>query len=218
MLEAVIFDMDGVLADTEPLHFEAYRRTFEAHGVSFTKYDHNKFWVAGGGGLDSFLKANDSIKLLRTDIYFEKSRFFTELVRSQNVRVDSTCSLVLQLKEKFKLALCTNSSQSAMAEILKNIGLSGAFSVILTKDDVATGKPSPDIFLKASKLMCVNPENCIVIEDARKGIVAALKANMPVIIYNIKLDQFTSVRRDLQIPCAMVNEDSIMEIHKGASA
>jgi len=176
---AVIWDMDGVIADTAPYHFKAWQHVFQKRGVNFTEADFRR----------NFGQRNDTIarKVLGEDlsasevdaITSEKEKNYRHRVKQNIKPLPGAVALIKSLKEHgFSLALASSAPTENIQLILKGLDISDCFHAIVWGREVAESKPSPHGFLLAAKKLGVVPKNCIVIEDAVAGVTAAKRADM----------------------------------------
>ncbi|AIY87081.1 MULTISPECIES: HAD family phosphatase [unclassified Thermotoga] len=178
-MEAVIFDMDGVLMDTEPLYFEAYRRVAESYGKPYTEDLHRRIMgVPEREGLPilmEVLKIEDSLENFRKRVHEEKKCVFSELLK-ENPGVREALEFV---KSKgIKLALATSTPQREALERLKRLDLEKYFDVMVFGDQVKNGKPDPEIYLLVLERLNVVPEKVVVFEDSKSGVEAAKSAGI----------------------------------------
>lgn len=178
MLEAVIFDMDGVITDTVPLHYKAWHKMFTSHGYhfDFTVYKEKVDGKPRIKGISSVaINANEEMLQKMAE---EKQNYFLELIELEPPKIfDDTIALINDLKNNnIKIAVASSSKNTK--RILEKLGIYNLFNTVVTGYDFKHGKPNPEIFLIAAKRMNINPKYCIVIEDAIEGINAGLNANM----------------------------------------
>ena len=180
--KAVIFDMDGVLVDSESSHEQAYLDVVNAlgygdnHGLRFTDYL----------GRSDDLLWRDFIALHHPPQTFEellalKTQRVVEIIRRDQPLFEGVPELVKELAGKYRLALASGSERAIVEEVLAMRGLRRFFSATISGSDIKHGKPDPEIFLRAACLLGVAPADCCVIEDSKPGVAAALAAGMPVI-------------------------------------
>ena len=175
---AVIFDMDGLVLDTEPTYFLAWQQAASAMG-----YDLSEQFCLSLSGLHY---KDVELKLLEncgTDFNLQafnhlSGEFWRKHVNANGIKTKHgfTGLLNLLIQQKIPYCLATNSLAVNALECLELAGIKDVFPIIVTRDHVQQGKPEPDIFLKAAELMQVNISRCLVIEDSHAGIEAASRA------------------------------------------
>ena len=178
--KAIIFDLDGTLADTMPLHYKASQEICNAYDFDFP-LDYF-LQEAGRPTVDVFI---DLMKILNTGLdgkllALKKEKRFLELLPSVNV-IEEVFAVAKKFHGIIPLAIGSGGQKTAVLETLGALGITHLFDAIVTADDVLKHKPFPDTFLKAATLMGVTPEECIVFEDGPPGIEAAITAKMDVI-------------------------------------
>jgi HAD superfamily hydrolase (TIGR01509 family) len=180
--EAVVFDCDGTLVDSMPAHFEAWCEALAIHGADGIFKEDVFFAMGGRPTLDIVVELNDEygLKLDPAAVAFAKREAF--LKRLGMVRlIDEVAEFARSLRGKVPMAIATGGSRMVIEKTLQIVGISDWFDEVVTADDVAEGKPAPDIFLKAAKLLGVPAHKCLALEDAPAGILAAQRAGMQVI-------------------------------------
>lgn len=181
MIKAVIFDVDGVLLDTVPYHFQAWKKLFESQGKSFSMNDYllRVNGVPRHVGIKNILtKASDEeLNMLA----LQKQTYFLELVTQNPPQpLDGIIMLLRKLKTKKYILAAASSSKNAPM-LLKKAKLARFFSTVVGGNDFKLPKPHPDLFLTASNRLNIAPYHCIVIEDATIGIQAGKNAGMKTI-------------------------------------
>jgi beta-phosphoglucomutase family hydrolase len=178
-LEAVIWDMDGVLADTAPHHLHAWRETFANRGISFTKADFMRgFGVRNDVIIRSVLGAKTTDAEIET-IAREKEATFRRIIGKGIKPLPGALELLRQLHDRgIKMAIASSTVIENIRLIVGSLGIENYFKTVITGHDVTEGKPSPQVFLKAAQELGVNPANSIVFEDAVAGVKAAKSAGM----------------------------------------
>lgn len=177
MLQAILFDLDGLLTDTERLHCRAYQQVLSQRGISLTQEDYAEIWIRTGRGIIDLCKLK-GIADDPTDLRLKKSIIYHQLVRAELQPMAGAMALLNHIAGKKKLALATASWSDAANCVIDTLGIRHFFNVIVTGSDVQRAKPHPDIFLLAAQRLGISPDECIVIEDAEKGILAAHAAGM----------------------------------------
>jgi HAD superfamily hydrolase (TIGR01549 family) len=180
--EAIIFDMDGVIVDSEPRHERAFREVFqeigygETHGIEFAEYygrSDRALWV-------DFIEKHKPAHTLE-QLSEWKQRRFLEMIRLEQPIFADLPDLVQRLALQYRLGLASGSFHPVIDVVLSMKGLRQYFPVVVSVQDVAHGKPAPDVFLRAAELLGVRAERCCVIEDAAAGVEAGRAAGMKVI-------------------------------------
>jgi beta-phosphoglucomutase family hydrolase len=180
--KAVIWDMDGVIADTAPYHFRAWREVFRRRGARYTEDDFRR----------NFGKRNDAIirNVLGSEISSgeieaiaaEKEEFFRHRAGSRIKPLPGAIELMQALEEhSFSQAMGSSAPLENIELVTRELGIVGFFRVIVSGREVTEGKPNPQVFLLAAQRMGVKPQDCVVIEDALAGVSAAKRAGMPCI-------------------------------------
>lgn len=179
---AIIFDMDGVIIDSEPRHERAFVDVFaqmgygQTHGIEFEKYlgrSDRAVWV------DFIAKHNPKWTL--DELTAWKQNHLIEIIRREQPIFDGLPELVSNLAGRYRLAVASGSVHPVIEEVLAMKSLRQFFPVVVSVQDVANGKPAPDIFLRAAELLGVAPAKCCVIEDSAAGVTAARAAGMTAI-------------------------------------
>jgi len=178
-LEAVIWDMDGVIADTAPYHFKAWQEVLQKRGVNFTEEDFKRNF---GQRNDTIIRntISESMSPSEVDaIASEKEENYRRKV-AQNVKpLPGAIELIRSLEEHgVKMAIASSAPMENIQLVTRGLGISNCFQVIVWGREVTEGKPSPQGFLLAAKKLEVEPKNCVVIEDAVAGVAAAKRAGM----------------------------------------
>lgn len=177
--KAVIWDMDGVIADTAPYHFKAWREAFKAKGKNFTEDDFRKTF---GQRNDNIIRMilGEGVTLEEIDaIAVEKEKGFRRYIGRNVKPFPGVLELMKSLSEAgFKLALATSTPRENVRLIITGLGIDKYFKAIVADEDVTRGKPDPQVFLIAAERLGVKPGSCVVIEDAVAGVTAAKRAGM----------------------------------------
>jgi len=180
--KAVIWDMDGVIADTGPYHYKAWRSVFKKRGVDLTE---EGFRSRFGQRNDTIIRGNLGEHVSQSEIEViatEKEEDFRNLVRQQVKPLPGAVELVRSLPEHgFKIAVASSAPIENIMLVIESLGIDDCFHAIVSGRDVTEGKPSPQGFLLAAQRLGVEPEDCIVIEDAVAGIAAGKSGGMSCI-------------------------------------
>ena len=183
-MNCVIFDMDGVIVDSEIIHQKCEREIFDILGVPVSQEQHSS--MVGRTDEDMWSQISDWYALpvsVEKAIRMKKSLYLQYLEDDGSMKtVPYVTELIEDLyRDGFLLALASSSSRIQIDHVLDKFRLRKFFNVIVSGDDVKEGKPHPGIFLKVTAILGINPESCIVIEDSENGVSAAKAANMKCI-------------------------------------
>ena len=197
---AVIFDMDGVLADTEPINEQALAAVLARRGASLTEEEYRG--TVGQSNDTSWAWMIERFGLTDTAAVLEQE-YECELLPMVSAGVVPSAGVVELVGELrasgIRLAVASSSPRVAVGAVLGALGLTRAFDVVVTGEDVAAGKPSPDIFRLASERLGVTPAECLVIEDSPHGIEAAHRAGMSSVAVKTRYIPRDALRADLVI-------------------
>jgi beta-phosphoglucomutase family hydrolase len=181
-LEAVLWDLDGVIADTARYHYLAWQEIFRERGVNFTWPDFMKLF---GRRHDTIIRFALGDKLTPEEfdaITERKQSTYRRLVAANIVPLPGAIDLMKKLKKHgIKSAIASSAVPENIDVILGGLGIESYFQAIAWGTEVKEGKPSPEIFLRAAEKLGVKPADCAVIEDAIAGVAAAKKAGMKCI-------------------------------------
>ena len=167
-----IFDLDGVLVDTVPLHFRAWKRVFEARGIAFDEDDYLER-VDGRTQREGARAMMPDADEREVEAAAErKQALFAEALRGGLRAFDSSVALVHRLADA-GIRLAVASGGADIAPVLERIGIAHRLGAVVGGADVARGKPHPETFLAAARALRLDPGDCIVFEDAVAGVRAA---------------------------------------------
>ena len=183
--KAIIFDLDGVIVDTAKYHFIAWQEVARQLGINFTKKDNELLkGVSRVKSLDIILKlGNKSLNKTEKDAILEaKNQHYLELIAQMNEdeMLPGIKELLWDLKQK-NIPFALGSASKNARRILEALNITDWFTAIVDGNDVSKAKPDPEVFLIAAKRLGMQPKNCIVVEDAQAGILAAKRAGMKAI-------------------------------------
>jgi HAD superfamily hydrolase (TIGR01509 family) len=177
MIRALLFDLDGLLTDTERLHMASYQECFGEFGVEISEKFYTEHWIRLGLGVDAFC-ALQQLPHEPAVMRSKKREIYHRLVREQAVLMPGARDVLERFTGRMKMALVTSSHHHSMAAVLSAVGVGHYFDVLITGDDVVQTKPDPAGFLLAADRLGVTAAECLVLEDAEKGILAADAAGM----------------------------------------
>jgi HAD superfamily hydrolase (TIGR01509 family) len=179
---AIIFDMDGVIVDSEPLHQKAFETLFEElgrkldHGIVFHEY----YGRSDGALLRDFIGKHKLPNELE-DLAARKLKYFLGYLRERRPVFKELHALVPELAKRYKLAVATSSTHHAADVVMEISGLGPHFNLIVAREDVRFPKPDPEVYFTTARKLGVRPSACCVIEDSIHGIQAAKMAGMTCI-------------------------------------
>ena len=178
---AVIFDLDGVLADSEPWWNQIDAKLLAEYGISYRgEYHRNVLGVSYRLAVE-FYKNAFHISASVEELMRRRGEIATDFFANRVDLFPIAKTTLEQLREmKLPLAVATSSVSASARPLLDRTGIRSLFSVVITGDEVQQGKPHPDIYLRAAEKLGISPEACLVIEDSHAGIAAGKAANMRV--------------------------------------
>ena len=178
---AVIFDLDGVLADSEPWWNQIDAKLLAEYGVSYRgEYHRNVLGVSYRLAVE-FYKNAFHISASVEELMRRRGEIATDFFANRVGLFPSAKTTLEQLRGmKLHLAVATSSLSASARPLLDRTGIRSLFSVVVTGDEVQQGKPHPDIYVRAAEKLGIPPEACLVIEDSLAGIAAGKAANMRV--------------------------------------
>ena len=178
---AVILDLDGVLADSEPWWNQIDAKLLAEHGVSYRgEYHRNVLGVSYRLAVE-FYKNAFHISASVEELMRRRGEIATDFFANRVDLFPFAKTTLEQLREtKLPLAVATSSVSASARPLLDRTGIRSLFSVVITGDEVQQGKPHPDIYLRAAEKLGIYPEACLVIEDSLAGIASGKAANMRV--------------------------------------
>jgi len=174
--------MDGVLADTGPIHFESWVKMAREIGVEFTKDFFERTFGQQSIPITRELVGSNVDQQQVEKWANLKEEYYREMVKDKLEPLPGVINLIKNLKaKKLKIAVGSSGPLANVELLLISLKIKHLFDVIVTAEDIDQSKPAPDVFLYAAKKLNIKPEHCLVIEDAPVGIIAAKRAGMKVI-------------------------------------
>lgn len=176
----VLFDLDGVIVNSEHLHYEAYRGAFMAQGLSLSLESYNEKLRSKGRmeGLNGLL--SDEHQGLAAAISVDKDKIFLQLLEKETLQVYNDAIKLIEHCKCKEIPIAIGTASKMGSKVLGKLGIQALFDIIITSQDVVHNKPDPEIYLKCIEGLGGAPEKAMVIEDSEAGIIAALEADMNV--------------------------------------
>lgn len=180
--DAVIFDLDGTLIDSMPVHFNAWCEALKKHDAPGI-FPEDVFYAMGGRPTKDIVKilnGDFNLHLDAEEVAVDKRQAFLNNL-DQIVVIDDVVNFARSLRGKMPLAIATGGTRLVVEKTLHALGLSDLFDEVVTANDVSAGKPAPDVYLEAALRLEIAPERCLAFEDASAGLMAAQSAGMKVV-------------------------------------
>ncbi len=186
--QAVIFDLDGLLVDTEPLHRRVFNATLARHGVDY-EIQEEEFGRAFVGipqcKNSAYLITRFGMRASADELTHEHIANYERIIADPKnlTLMPGACVLFDELQGRgVPMAVASGSPRSQVETIVRGLGIAALFRTIVTGSDVAKGKPAPDVYLRACDELRMNAARCIAIEDSASGAMAAQAAGLRVVV------------------------------------
>lgn len=176
-IRGLIFDCDGTIVDTMPVHFMAWSKALEEVKIHFPEERFYSFAGAPTVTIIQTLAKEQGITCDAVEVASKKEHIYVESLENLEP-IHSVVAIAKREKGKRKLAVASGGWKRVVKQTLTVVGVEDLFEAIVGADDVEHGKPAPDVFLKAAQLIGVPPDQCLVYEDGDLGIEAAKRAGM----------------------------------------
>jgi beta-phosphoglucomutase family hydrolase len=184
MIKGIIFDMDGLMIDSEPFHQQAFNKALKKYGKSLTPEENSKLYV----GITDLDAAEDIIKrkklfISKEKLVKQKQENYYKLLATKVISQPGLIELLKKLKlNGFKTAVASSSTLKEIKAVVDKLKINKYFNLLCSATHVKRGKPFPDVFLLAAKKLNLRPKECLVLEDAPSGVEAGKQANMKVFV------------------------------------
>jgi len=180
VIKGIIFDCDGTLADTMPLHWRAWRTIAERHQIKFPE---ERFYSLGGIPSRDILKmlgAEQGLKFDALAVAHEKEAVYVPLI-AQVEPIHAVVAIARENHGRIPLAVASGGTREIIRQVLEHLGILRLFQAVITSEDVQSQKPAPDIFLEAARRIGVPPHFCRAYEDTDLGLQAIRAAGMEAV-------------------------------------
>ena len=212
-LRAIVFDCDGVLIDSEPVHYIAFKKTLGSIGAILTEELYKERYLAmdDRGAFSKFFQDQgaplppEELERLMN----QKAAVFEELVGTEGILpFPAVPELVMALSQRYPLAIASGARKHELEILLETAGIRPYFEAVISADDVERGKPDPESYLRAIDALnasgkrptAIRPEECVVIEDSKEGVTSAHGAGMKCVAVATSYPAFELSRADLVVP------------------
>jgi HAD superfamily hydrolase (TIGR01509 family) len=210
MIHSIIFDMDGVLVDSEPLHYEADSEVFRKLELLVSEEDRDTFLGKGPESVLAFLKEKYGLTNSLEELIQLDNRMRLEYFQKHSLpAMPGLIRILDELRQRqIPMAVASSSVRPLVLYLLENQSIKAYFNYIVCGDDVPKTKPDPAIFKLAAANLFTDPRNCLVVEDSPNGLLAAKAAGMKCAMYNrgnkadftaLQADYFFTSFTDLQL-------------------
>jgi beta-phosphoglucomutase family hydrolase len=179
-IRGLIFDCDGTLADTMPLHWKAWQKVTARHGVHFTE---ERFYLLGGvpsRHILAMLKKEQGLAIDPLAVAKEKELRYLETLKYVGP-VEAVVQIARAQYGRLPMAVASGGTREVIESVLQHLGIRQLFTAVVTSEDVLHQKPAPDIFLEAARRIGVAPEYCRAYEDTDLGMQAIRAAGMEAV-------------------------------------
>lgn len=182
-MKAVIFDMDGVIIDSEPIHFEVDMQTMRDLGFDISSEELEKYVGTTNEYMFTDLKNKYNInQSIEEIINYKVELTKKKIIQSDLEPIEGIKELLVDLKNKnIPTAIASSSPRSFIDVVVSKFNLQDYFNYIVSGEEVVNGKPAPDVYIETARKLGLSPEECTVIEDSRNGVLAAKTAGMKCI-------------------------------------
>ena len=179
-VRGVVFDLDGVLADTEGLQWAAYRQVLAEFGVDVGIEEYRREFIRTGFGPEYACRTY-RLPLTPDELRARKAPGYVALLRAGVAPIPGALDAVRRLRATHWLAVATNTARAETAFILDRLGVAGLLHAVVAREDYERPKPAPDAYLAAAAALGLAPTECVVVEDTERGVKAGLAAGMRVL-------------------------------------
>jgi len=176
--QGIVFDLDGVLFDTEPLHREAWNNALEEMDIEISPEELMSWTGVPCQQLSIELEERWKGRYTRDEYYTLKEKHFFSIINSRVSLFDGLSESLELLSSRYPLSVATTNVRINAESLLKNSGIAYLFQGLVCYDDVEQHKPHPEPYLKASALLGMDPRNCIALDDSPAGCTSALSAGL----------------------------------------
>ena len=180
MIRGILFDLDGTLADTEPLQWRAYRRALEPFGVDVGMEEYRVHWIAAEGGAE-YACERYRLPIDAAELRRRKMTAYRTLIADGVAPCSGAREALERLAPHYRLAIATNSVRVETNLVLGHLGIAPRLEAVVAREDYVAAKPAPDAYRAAAGALGLPPPECVVIEDTARGVRAGVAAGCVVV-------------------------------------
>jgi len=211
MKRAVIFDLDGVIVNSEDAHIESEKQTFLKFGVKISSDELHEYAGATAEAMFTDLIRRYRLRTTFQEMVKIKEQSFYRLLDEDAEPTKGVIELIQRLKKAgTRLAIASSSNRKWIEYILKKLQITRLFDCFVGAEDIVHSKPDPEIYLKAARALGMRPDECVVIEDAERGVQAAKRAGMKTIGYMNP----RSGKQDLSEADVIIDDFSALDVNE----
>ena len=179
-MKLVLFDCDGTLVDSMPLHWRAWDSVCQRHGIEFSEQRHNSLGGMPSRKILAMLKKEQGLDFDPAELSREKEEAYLPLMGEVKL-IEPVAAIAREHRGKIPMSIATGGRTQFIEPLLEQVGIADWFCALVTSDDVVNPKPAPDTFLKAAALMGVPAEDCRAYEDTDLGLQSFRAAGMDAV-------------------------------------
>jgi HAD superfamily hydrolase (TIGR01509 family) len=180
VIHAVLFDLDGTLADTEPLQWRAYRQVLEPFGVDVGMEEYRVHWIAADGGAE-YACEQYALPIDAEELRRRKAVAYRGLVAAGVAPCPGAREALERLAPHYRLAIATNTVRVEANLVLGHLGIAPRLEAVVAREDYVDAKPAPDAYRAAATALGLPPGECVVVEDTARGVRAGVAAGCVVV-------------------------------------
>ena len=180
MIAAILFDLDGTLADTERVHWQSYRTVLLEYGIDIGLEEYRRHFIAADGGPEYACRTY-GLPITADEVRARKGVLYRARIEPGVPPMPGARDALERLGRKRPLAVVTNTVRADAAIITGHLGIDALLRAVIVREDYARSKPAPDSYLTAAAALGLSPSECVVVEDTARGLGAGLAAGMRVI-------------------------------------
>lgn len=196
-IKCILFDSDGVIADTDSIYFEINSEIIHRYGIKHTREDYIQYSFLSDLGSAGFLKQNHVEDI--TGFKNERNQRFIQRVKNGQSVAASTVNEIAELSKKYKIGIVTNAGHEVFTAVYEKSGLLESLDLIITREKYVNSKPAPDCYVKAIQESNIPSDQIIAVEDSPRGIAAAKSAGLKTVHFQNRYFPEVTAEADCRI-------------------